>query len=76
MNSEASNHRQLCLGGVFLGDEEGDGQEILHPHPQPHVGVRQIYLSEVYWPETQVGGDYLLQNSLKCTPEAHRLHGG
>ena len=38
---EVESH-QLCVDGFFLGDEEGDRRDVLHPHPQPHVGVRQV----------------------------------
>ena len=41
--------RKLCVTGGILGDEEGDEQEVLHPHPQHHVGVCQVYLAEVDW---------------------------
>ena len=37
----------LCVADFFLGNEEGDGRYIFHFHPQPYVGVRQVYLSEV-----------------------------
>ena len=46
---ELESH-QLCVAGVFLGDEEGDKEDVLHPHPQPHIGVRQVYPAEVDWP--------------------------
>ena len=64
----------MSLG--FLGDEEGDGRDVLHPHPHPHIGVHQVYPAEVEWPETQVGGEYLLEDVLKRTTEAHCLDGG
>ena len=38
---------QLRVSGVFLVDEEGNRWNVLHPHPQPHVGVYQVYLAEV-----------------------------
>ena len=46
---EVESH-QLCVSGVLLGDEEGDERDVLHHHPQPHVGICQVYLSEVDWP--------------------------
>ena len=62
--------------GFFIVDEEGDRQDVLHPHPQPHVGVRQVYHAEVDWPNMRVGSEYLLEDALECTPEAHLLHKG
>ena len=41
---------QLCVAGGLLGDEEGDGRDVLNLHPQPHVGVCQFYLAELNWP--------------------------
>ena len=61
---------------VFLGYEEGDGRDIIYPHPQSHVGVRQLYLDEIDLPEMQVGGEYLLDDALERTTKAHCLHGG
>ena len=65
-----------CVSLGFLGDEEDDRRDVLHPHPQPHIGVRQVYLAEVDWPETRVGGKYLLEDVLERTPKAHCLHVG
>ena len=65
---------QLCVTG-FLGDEEGDGRDVLYPYPQPHIGVLQVYPAELDWPETQVGGEYLPENALERTTEAHFLDG-
>ena len=65
----------VCFWG-FIGFEEGDGQEILHTLPQPHVGVRQVYLTEVYWPKMRVGSDYLLEDELERTPKHITSMGG
>ena len=51
----------------FLGDEEVNSQNVLNPHPQPHVGVHQVYISEVNCPKTWVSGDYLLEDALERT---------
>ena len=64
----------MLLG--FLGGKEGDGLDVLHPYPQPHVGARQLYLDEVDWPDMQVGGEYLLEDALERTTKAHCLDGG
>ena len=66
--------RYLSL--FFPGDEEVDGQDVLHPHPQLHVGVHQVYLAEVDCTETWVSGEYLLEDALERTTKVHRLHGG
>ena len=72
---EVESH-QLFIAGVLFGDEEGDGRDVLHPHPQPPVGVGQVYLAQVDWTNTRVGSEYLIKDVLERTPEAHRLHGG
>ena len=48
-DGEVKSH-QLCVAGGILGDDEGDRRDVLHPHPQPNVGVFQVYLAEVDWP--------------------------
>ena len=66
----------LCVDGVFLWGEEGGGWDVLHPHPQPHVCVCQVYLNDLDWPKMPVSGEYLLEDAMERTPKAHRLHGG
>ena len=69
------NPTNCMLLGIFLGNEEGDGRDVFHPHPQPHVGICQVYLAEVDWPKTRVGGEDLLEDALEHTPKAHCIHG-
>ena len=66
----------MRVAGFFLGDEEGNGQDVLRPHLQPHVGVFQVYLAEVDWYETQVVSEHLPEDALERPLETHRLHGG
>ena len=42
-------YHQLCVPGVILGDEEVNGWYVLHPQPQPHIGIRQVYLAKLDW---------------------------
>ena len=67
---------QLQVAGVFIGDEEGDERNVIHPHPHPYVGICQVYLAEVDWFKTRVGGEHLPEDALERTPKAHHLHGG
>ena len=75
MGRERWNTTSCVLLG-FLGDEEGDRQDVLHPYPQPHICICQVYPAEVDWPKMQVSGEYLLENALERTTEAHFLDGG
>ena len=42
-------YHKLCIARGLLGGEKGDGREVLHTQPQPHVDTCQLYLSEVDW---------------------------
>ena len=74
MGRERWNSNSCVLLG-FLGYEEGDKRDVLHPHPQPHICVRQLYFDEVDRPNMRVGGEYLLEDALERTKKAHHLHG-
>ena len=50
---------QLWVDEALFRDEDGYEGDVFHANPEPHIGVGQFYLAELYGTQGRVGVKYV-----------------